>query len=57
MTFKYDIGQEFEKVGGDYTFHGWIIGRFRKRGGLIRYAGENEQGLIFIFNESAIKPL
>lgn len=54
--FKYWIGQPFQKIGGDYRFSGVIVARFRKENGLIRYVGENEDGLLFIFNEDAISP-
>ena len=54
---KYKIGQRFKKEGGDYTFEGEIIAVFKKRSGAIRYAGEDDRGLIFIFNESSIIPI
>lgn len=55
--FRYRIGQQFCKVGGDYRFEGVIVARFRKQNGLIRYVGENSDGLLFIFNEDAIVPI
>lgn len=54
---KYQIGQRFEKVGGDYRFKGVIVAAFVKTTGLVRYVGENEDGLLFIFNEGAIVPI
>jgi len=55
--FKYDIGQRFRKTGGDYSFEGVIVAAFKKKTGLIRYVGENEDGLLFIFNEKSIEPI
>lgn len=54
---KYQIGQKFEKRGGDYRFKGTIVAAFTKLNGTIRYVGENSDGLLFIFNEDAISPL
>lgn len=54
---EYKIGQKFEKQGGDYRFKGVIVAAFTKLNGTVRYVGENADGLLFIFNESAINPL
>lgn len=54
---KYKIGQPFKKSGGDYKFIGVVVAVFRKMNGTIRYVGENDDGLLFIFNESAIEPI
>lgn len=53
---KYGRGCEFEKVGGDYSFKGTVVTGFRKLNGVVRYVGENADGLLFIFNETSIKP-
>jgi len=57
MEPKYQVGQQFEKIGGDYHFRGTIVAAFTKLNGTIRYVGENEDGLLFIFNEGAISPI
>lgn len=54
---KYSIGQRFMKLGGDYRFTGEIVAAFRKKNGMVRYVGENDDGLLFIFNEAAISPM
>lgn len=54
---KYQIGQRFEKQGGDYRFVGTIVAVFTKLNGIVRYVGENDDGLLFIFNEVAIEPI
>lgn len=54
---KYKVGTHFEKVGGDYRFKGVIVASFTKQNGMIRYVGENSDGLLFIFNEGAISPI
>ncbi len=51
------IGTKFEKVGGDYRFKGTVVAVFTKLNGTVRYVGENEDGLLFIFNHDAISPL
>lgn len=54
---KYGRGCEFEKTGGDYTFKGTVVAPFKKLNGTVRYVGENADGLLFIFNESSMKPI
>lgn len=53
---KYKTGQQFKKVGGDYSFVGTIVSAFTKLNGTVRYVGENKDGLLFIFNEASIEP-
>lgn len=56
-TTPYPVGTKFEKTGGDYNFKGEIVAVFSKKSGAVRYVGENEDGLLFIFNHASIIPL
>jgi hypothetical protein len=47
----YWLGDEVEKTGGDYTFHGEVVAVFAKRSGAIRYVVEDAQGLLHIFSD------
>lgn len=53
MTF--DVGDEVEKIGGDYTFIGVVVAAFLKRGGAPRYVVEDDRGLLFIFNGLSLR--
>ena len=52
---KLHIGQRVNKVGGDYKFCGEIVCVFSKRSGHIRVVVENDDGLLFIFNEKQLQ--
>jgi hypothetical protein len=51
---KFYIGSPVEKLGGDYTFQGWVVSAFQKRDGKLRYVVEDARGLLFIFNENQL---
>lgn len=51
------VGTKFEKTGGDYQFKGEVVAVFTKKNGTLRYVGENEDGLLFIFNHASIVPI
>lgn len=53
MAFK--EGDAVLKRGGDYDFDGVVLAAFRKRSGSPRYAVENEDGLIHIFNHDQLE--
>lgn len=50
------IGDPVEKTGGDYSYRGGVVGVIRKRSGALRYVVENSDGMLFIFNESQLRP-
>jgi len=47
---EFKEGNRVVKRGGDYTFDGVVISRFTKRSGAVRYAVENDDGIVHIFN-------
>jgi hypothetical protein len=53
------VGQQVEKVGGDYTFSGHVVAVFNKLSGeQVRYVVENGDGILHIFsarNLTAVK--
>lgn len=49
-TCDFVVGDKVSKVGGDYKFDGIVIGRFEKLSGLIRYAVEDDRGVIHIYS-------
>jgi hypothetical protein len=47
-----------EKVGGDYTFRGFVVAVFNKRrSGEIRYVVENDDGVLHIFSGMQLRVL
>jgi hypothetical protein len=50
IPFSFYEGNRVAKRGGDYSFVGIVLAAFSKRSGSPRYAVENDDGLIHIFN-------
>lgn len=48
---KYKINDHVQKIGGDYSFKGVVVAAFTKLSGAERYVVENQDGVLFIFNE------
>lgn len=44
------VGDYVMKTGGDYTFEGYVLCRFKKLSGKVRYVVENADGVVHIFN-------
>lgn len=53
MTFN--VGDDVAKTSGDYRYRGIVVAAFRKRCGLERYVVENDDGILFIFNERQLE--
>lgn len=53
--YAFRVGDAVTKDGGDYVFHGWIMMRGHKRSGVARYAVENAEGLVHIFNKGQLQ--
>jgi hypothetical protein len=50
----FERGYKFTKTSGDYTFEGTVLCVIEKLSGAIRYAVEDDRGLILIMNEGQI---
>jgi hypothetical protein len=48
-------GETVQKVTGDYRFTGTVCSAFHKRSGQLRYAVENDDGLLLILNEAQLR--
>lgn len=48
------VGKKVKKTSGDYTFEGEIIAIIQKLSGAIRYAVEDDRGLVLIMNEKQV---
>lgn len=49
------VGDRVVKDGGDYRFEGVVVADFKKRTGQRRLVVENDDGMLFIFNESQLQ--
>lgn len=54
---EFQIGDKVAKRTGDYVFFGIVIGVFRKRDNRsVRYAVENDDGVVLILNAKQLEP-
>lgn len=51
---KFKLGERVIKTSTGYAFSGIVIGVFKKLNGKIRYAIENGEGIVHIFNENSL---
>ena len=49
------LGDKVKKTSGDYKFYGKIVSVFYKKSGARRIVVENEDGMLFIFNEKQLE--
>ena len=50
-----EAGDHVIKDSGDYIFEGVIIAVFKKRSGAIRFAVEDDRGVVMIMNSQQLK--
>ena len=46
----FELGDQVEKTGGDYTFDGVVVAVFSKLSGARRYVVEDDRGILHIFS-------
>ena len=51
----FKVGDQVEKVGGDYIFDGTVVSVFEKLSKVVRVVVEDNRGLLFIFNEKSLR--
>lgn len=51
----FPAGTEVEKLGGDYTFAGPVVGVARKLSGAVRYVVEDDRGALHIFRGEQLR--
>jgi hypothetical protein len=50
-------GDKVKKVGGDYQFEGVIVSSFQKKSGALRFAVEDDRGVLHIYSEKNLEPI
>lgn len=50
------VGDLVEKIGGDYTFIGYVVSRFNKISGQVRYVVEDDRGVLHVYSFKNLKP-
>lgn len=53
INFK--VGDKVEKVGGDYTFVGYIVAVFPKLSGAIRLVVEDDRGVLHVYSQKILR--
>lgn len=52
----FDVDDPVRKVGGDYTFEGWVVAKFNKRSGAVRYVVEDDRGVLHVYSAKNLVP-
>lgn len=55
METQFKVGDLVEKVGGDYTFVGYVVAVFAKRSGAIRLVVEDDRGVLHVYSEKILR--
>lgn len=53
VIFK--VGDKVEKVGGDYTFVGYVVAVFPKLSGAIRLVVEDDRGVLHVYSQKILR--
>lgn len=51
---SYKVGDNVEKVGGDYTFEGIVVSVFNKLSGVVRYVVEDDRGVLHVYSDKVL---
>lgn len=54
---KYKIGDNVRKIGGDYSFEGYVVSAFYKLSGKSRYVVEDDRGILHIYSDKNLELL
>jgi hypothetical protein len=52
---KFKVGDNVEKIGGDYQFIGIVVSAFTKISGAVRYVVEDDRGVLHIYSEKNLE--
>jgi hypothetical protein len=55
MEAQFKVGDKVEKVGGDYTFVGYVVAVFAKISGAIRLVVEDDRGVLQVYSEKILR--
>ena len=55
MESVFKVGDQVEKVGGDYTFVGTVVSVFTKLSGAVRLVVEDDRGVLHVYSEKNLK--
>jgi hypothetical protein len=50
-----EVGQLVEKVGGDYQFEGYVVAKFAKLSGAVRYVVEDDRGVLHVYSAKILR--
>jgi len=52
---EFKVGDQVEKVGGDYQFKGTVVSVFKKLSEKIRYVVEDDRGVLHVYSAKNLK--
>ena len=55
MEAQFKVGDKVEKIGGDYTFVGYVVAVFAKLSGAIRFVVEDDRGVLHVYSEKILR--
>jgi hypothetical protein len=55
MESMFKVGDEVEKIGGDYRFEGVVVAVFTKLSGAIRLVVEDDRGVLHVYSEKNLR--
>lgn len=50
-----EVNDKVEKIGGDYTFEGVVVAKFKKLSGAERFVVEDERGVLHVYSEKNLR--
>lgn len=55
LMSEYQVGDQVEKVGGDYQFVGVVVAAFQKLSGVWRYVVEDDRGVLHVYSAKILR--
>jgi len=57
METLFIVGDQVEKIGGDYSFVGYVLAVFAKLSGAMRLVVEDDRGVLHVYSEKILRLL
>lgn len=54
-SLAFSMGDHVEKVGGDYTFEGYVVAAFRKLSLQERFVVEDDRGILHVYSAKNLR--
>lgn len=57
LVCRFKVGDLVRKVGGDYSFVGYVVSVFAKLSGAVRLVVEDDRGVLHVYSEKNLAPV